>query len=141
MFDEDGYLTGAGFRKVLVVGCTIIFIVGFTLEGFTAGLMAALLLPVLLVMVGFVPFHTPKGERIRPGFRPAPPRPEHAPYIGRRAQVTAVTGWGLLVSLDGVEGPARLPPFTPPPPPGSVVIVEAVADNMLVVRPETQSGA
>lgn len=141
MFDENGYLTGAGFRKVLLVGCTIIFVVGFALQGFVAGLLAALALPVLLVMAGFVPFHTPKGERIRPHLRPAAPKPEHRPFIGRRAQVTAVTEWGLLVSLDGVEGPARLPPFTPPPAPGSVVIVEAVADDMLIVRPEARSGS
>ena len=54
--------------------------------------------------------------------------------VGRQAVVVAQVPAGVWVRLDEREWPARLPPFTAPPPEGTVVEVEAVADDILVVR-------
>jgi membrane protein implicated in regulation of membrane protease activity len=68
----------------------------------------------------------------------APPgRWDH--LIGRQAVVVTQVPAGVWVCLDDREWPARLPPFTAPPPEGTVVEVEAVADDILVVRPKDPS--
>jgi membrane protein implicated in regulation of membrane protease activity len=80
---------------------------------------------------------TVAGKRVvdwisRPNLNPGP----HAALIGRHGTMGWTDASGLRVRLDGLDWPGRLPPFMPAPLPGSRVRVEAVADGILVVRPD-----
>jgi membrane protein implicated in regulation of membrane protease activity len=122
-------------QGLLIVAIVVLLaaVIGAAANGAVVGMLVAALLAS-----GFLYWGTLLRVMAGMGRSKAPPgRWDH--LIGRQAVVVTQVPAGVWVCLDDREWPARLPPFTAPPPEGTVVEVEAVADDILVVRPKDPS--